>query len=196
MPENNCPTLSNVLASEECDENLAGLGSVVYVFLKEDLVAPLVATENQYSTPQFKAGKGLYRFDCKDDSQQIEGTSLGRRKGFRQTGTIVLEAVNKLMSKTARALNNLDIGIIFPDGEDAQILYDPNRKVVFDNDGIQSTTGASADDDRQVTLTATLGPTKYLNMYVTPPETGGWEGLRVDNSGNDNHENDGKDGES
>lgn len=177
----NCPTLSSILASQECDENLAGLGSTVYVFLKDDLETPLVLTENEYSTPQFKTGKGLYRFDCKDDSQQIEGTSLGRRKGFRQTGTIVLEAVNKLMSKTSRALNNLDIGIIFPDNDDAQILYDPKRKVVFDQDGIQSTTGASADDDRQVTLTATLGPTKYLNMYVKPPTDGGWESLRVDN---------------
>ena len=181
MPDTtNCPTLSPILAAEDCGENLAGLGSVIYVFLKEDLKVPLTATENEYSTPTFKEGKGLYRFDCKDDSQQIEGTSLGRRKGFRLTGTIVLEAVNKLMAKTARAMNNLDVGIIFPDGDDAQIMYDPNRKVVFDNDGIQSTTGAAADDDRQTTLTATLGPVKYLNLYVTPPTTGGWESLRVD----------------
>ena len=181
MPDTTkCPTLSPILASEECDENLAGLSSAVYVFLKDDLEAPLVETDGEYSTPAFKTGKGLYRFDCKDDSQQIEGTSLGRRKGFRLTGTIVMEAVSKLMAKTARAMNNLDIGIIFPDGDDAQIMYDPNRKVVFDNDGIQSTTGAAADDDRQTTLTATLGPVKYLNLYVTPPTSGGWESLRVD----------------
>ena len=183
MPDpvtNNCPVISDILASQECTENFAGLGSTVYIFLKEDLESPLVLTDNEYSTPVFKTGKGLYRFDCKDDSQQIEGHSLGRRNGFRLNGQIILEAVNKLTSKTARAMNNLDIGIIFPDGDDSQIMYDPQRKVVFDNDGIQTTTGANPDDDRQATLNATLAPVRYPNLYVTPPTTGGWESLRVE----------------
>jgi len=177
-----CPTLNDILASEECMENLAGLGSVVYVFLKEDLQSPLVLNDNEYSTPEFKSGKGLYKFDCKDESQQVEGSSLGRRKGFALTGTIVLEAVNKMISKTSRALNNLDIGIIFPDGDEAQIMYDPNRKITFDSDGIKSATGAAASDERTTTLSAKLQPVRYPNLYVTPP-TAGWDSLLAASAG-------------
>lgn len=172
-----CPTLSDILASNECLENFAGLGSVVYVGLKEDLAAPLTLTDNTYSTPTFKVGKGLYRFDCKDDSQKIEGSSLGRRKGFAITGTLVLEAVNKLISKTGRALNNLDLFLIFPDGEDAQIMYDPNKKCVADSDGIKTDTGAAASDDRTSTIVYKLQPVKFPNLYVTPPTEKGWDSL-------------------
>lgn len=172
-----CPTLADILASNECMENFAGLGSVVYVGLKEDLSAPLTLTDNVYSTPKFNSGKGLYRFDCKDDSQKIEGSSLGRRKGFALTGTLVLEAVNKLIAKTGRALNNLDIFLIFPDGDESQIMYDPNKKVVADSDGIKSDTGAAASDDRTTTIVMKLQPVKYPNLYVEQPADGGWDSL-------------------
>lgn len=50
MPEIVCPTLADILASDECMENLAGLGSVVYVGVKGDLSAPMTATDNNYAT--------------------------------------------------------------------------------------------------------------------------------------------------
>ena len=46
MPQVNCPTLMNYSAAEECLENLAGLGEVVYIGLRGDLTAPLTATDN------------------------------------------------------------------------------------------------------------------------------------------------------
>jgi len=161
-----CPTLDHITNDEQCLENFAGLGSVLYVGVKGDLSEKMTLTDNVYSEPKFKSAKGLYRIDCKDESNKITGGSLGRRKGFKLTGTFVLEAVNKVIAKTGRALNNLDLFFIVPDGEEYQIMYDPIRKIVFDADGIQSDTGAAAADDRTTTLTGTLQPVKYMNMYV------------------------------
>lgn len=164
-----CPTLEHILNSEQCTENFAGTGSVIYVGLKEDLETPMALPDgdNTYPTPTFKAGKGLYKIECKEEQNKIDGASLGRRKGFKLTGTFVLEAVNQVIAKTGRALNNLDLFFIVPDGDAYQIMYDPIRKVVFDSDGITTTTGAAASDDRITTLTATLQPVKYPNLFVT-----------------------------
>lgn len=161
-----CPTLSHVLSSEECFENLAGLGSVAYIFLKDDLAQKLTRTDNVYSGLKFKTGKGLYKVECKDESNKIEGESQGRRKGYKLTVTLVLESVNRIISKLARSLNNLDIGIIIPDDDEYQIMYDPNRKIVFDSGGIKTDTGAAAGDDRNTTLTASLQPVRYPNLYL------------------------------
>lgn len=169
-----CPTLQNILADDSCSENFAGLGAKVYVGEKKDLKAPLVLDDETatYNAPELKEGKFLYAFECKEDSQQIQGSSLGKRRGFQLTLNAVLEAVNQKSAQVCRALNNLDIFIIVQDGDEYQILYHPSRKVTFDADGIQSDTGAAAGDDRQVTLAATLNPVKFPNLYVTAPDGG------------------------
>ena len=62
-----CPQPVDFLNTEQCLENLAGLGNDIYVGLKSELEAPLTATDNQYSAPKFKTGKGLYKVQCSDD---------------------------------------------------------------------------------------------------------------------------------
>ena len=166
MAEVTCPTLEHILNADQCNENLAGLGEVVYVGVKADLAAPLTATDNVYSEPTFKAGKGLFKIECVDETQGITGGSLGYRKGFKQTLEFAIDAVNKIIAKTGRALNNLDLFFIVPDGEEFQIMYDPNRKCKADTDGIQSNTGKAAADERQTTCAFTLQPVKYSNFYV------------------------------
>lgn len=166
MAEVTCPTLEHILNADQCNENLAGLGEVVYVGVKADLAAPLTATDNVYSEPSFKAGKGLFKIECADETQGIIGGSLGYRKGFKQILEFAIDAVNKIIAKTGRALNNLDLFFIVPDGEEFQIMYDPNRKCKADADGIQSNTGKAAADERQTTCTFTLQPVKYSNYYV------------------------------
>lgn len=166
MPTVTCPTLEHILNADQCNENLAGLGEVVYVGVKADLAAPLVATENVYSEPAFKTGKGLFKIECADETQGITGGSLGYRKGFKQTLEFAIDAVNKIIAKTGRALNNLDLFFIVPDGDEYQIMYDPNRKCKADADGIQSNTGKAAADERQTTCTFTLSPVKYMNYFV------------------------------
>lgn len=173
----NCPTLSNYLAGDDCLENLAGMGEVAYIGLREDLEAPLSATDNTYTfdaATALKSGKKLVKVDLKEESQKIAGESQGKRKGFNIVGTMVFDAVNANTAKLARSLNNLDIFVVFPESDgDAQILYDPNKKIRIESGGLTSDTGAAAGDDRITTVNFTLGPVKYPNLYVNfVPGTG------------------------
>ncbi len=173
----NCPTFNDYLASNDCEENLAGLGEVVYIGFKGDLNAPMTATDDTYSTPVFKDGKGLVKIELKEESQKIDGESHASGKGFTQTGTMVIDKVNAEVSKICRALAaRRDWFAIFPDGDDAQILYAPDKKVRVESGGITTTTGAAADDDRIATVAFKLGPVLYPNYFVTVPE-GGWDAL-------------------
>lgn len=167
----------NILKSDECLENLAGISSDVYVGIKSDLSAPLTAEENVYSTPAFASGKGLYKIQGKNEAQKISFSSLGPRKGYDLGITIVIESLNKTFSKAGRALNNLDLFFIVKDGDESLIMYDPNRRCEADNGGIAGDTGDTADSDRQATCEFHLKPVKYPLLYVTEPQTGGWDGL-------------------
>lgn len=171
-----CPSLVDVLNDEQCLENKPGLGTDIYIGLKSELAAPLVATENMYSTPVFSSGKGLYKVQCKDDSQQIQGSSLGFRRGFELTCNFVVDSVNESAGKVARAINNRDIFIIALDGDQSQIMYDPQRKVKFESGGITTDTGTGPDSDRQSNYSAKLSPVTYPNLYVETPEEG-WDSL-------------------
>lgn len=178
-----CPQLMDVLNDDECLENRAGLGVNIYLGLKSELAAPLTATENVYSTPAFQTGKGLYKVECKDDTNQIQGSSLGYRKGFELTCNFGIDSVNPAAGKLARAINNRDIFIIVKDNDKSQIMYDPDRKVKFDSGGIKSDTGAKSDDDRSTTFEAKLSSVNYPNLYVTEPTKDGWDSLLASKAG-------------
>jgi hypothetical protein len=157
----------NYNAGDECTENLAGLGEVVYVGNKSDLETPLVATDDVYSMPKFREGKGLKKLDLRENSQKIASESQGKRKGYQQTATLVIDAVNRKTSMIARAFNNLgDLFLIFPDGDDNQIMYDPNKKLHADSGGITTDTGDTPDSERILTANLILGPVKYPNNFV------------------------------
>ena len=174
-----CPTLQDYLNSEKCLENIGGTSSVLYVGNKADLKSPMVLTDNEYSTPEFNTGKGLYRFDLKNDTQQVQGESAGQNKGFNLTYDGTIDAVNKTISKLSRAFNNLDLFLIVMDAGtgDSLILYDPNKRVTCDSGGIKADTGKSSSDDRATTLQFKLNGVKYDTLYVKEPETGGWDSL-------------------
>jgi hypothetical protein len=75
--------------------------------------------------------------------------------------------VNRKTSMIARAFNNLgDLFLIFPDGDDNQIMYDPNKKLHADSGGITTDTGDTPDSDRIMTANLILGPVKYPNNFV------------------------------
>lgn len=169
----------NILKSDECLENLAGISADVYVGIKSDLEAPMTAEENVYSTPIFASGKGLYKIQGKNDGQKVSFSSLGPRKGYDLGITIVIESLNKVFSKAARSLNNLDLFFIVKDNEESLIMYDPNRRCEADNGGIAGDTGDTADSDRQATCEFHLKPVKYPLLYVTEPAQGGWDSLMV-----------------
>lgn len=173
-----CPTMMDVTNANSCMENFAGMGSVAYFGLKSDLAAPLTRTENTYSTPTFKSGKGLYKFEAADEKQKIFGESAGYRKGFNLTATVVSEVVDATTSKFARAVNNNDVFVIIPDSDgNSQILYDKVRKVKADSGGINSDTGDSASSDRQMKMDLKLNGVVYPHLFVEEPAEGGWDSL-------------------
>lgn len=185
MPQT-CPNLINYSAGDDCLENLPGLGEVAYLGLRGDLTAPLTATENVYSGLAFKDGKGLVKVDLRENSQKIEGSSNGKRRGYNLTATLVFDAVNRKTSLLTRALNNLgDLFIIMPDGDDIQIMYDPNKKVRADQGGITTTTGDTPDSDRITTAALILGPVKYGNLFLDLPEGKTLDQLVVGDSSSD-----------
>ncbi|MDD3037903.1 hypothetical protein [Bacteroides sp.] len=161
-----CPTMGHFLEGEQCLENFPGTSPLIYFGVKSELSEPMILTDNVYSAPKFKPGKGLFKFECKDDSNSIEGSSLGKRAGYKLTVKAVLDAANKMTSKLGRPLNNLDLFAIIPDGDDFQIAYDKDRKLVFDADGIKAETGAGGTDARVTTITGTLSRVKYPMLYV------------------------------
>ena len=170
-----CPALANYLAGDDCLENIAGLGEVAYIGLRSELKKALTATDNTYSlsaTDFIDGAKRLVKVELKEESQKIAAESQGKRKGFNLTGTLVFDAVNAEVAKLARALNNLDIFVIMMDGDEAQIMYDPNKKIRIESGGLTSDTGAAAGDDRVTTANLVLGPVKYPNLFVTVPEGG------------------------
>lgn len=174
-----CPAIKDVLAANECLENFGGLGVNVYIFIKDDLASPLKAEKNIYpamTSESFKSGKGLYKFECKENSQGHSWGSLGRRKGFKQQLDYVLESVNAESAEVARGLNNLDLGYIVQDGEKSIIVYDEQHKFEYASDGIKGDTGKKADDDRMVELSGTLQPTAYGRYEIAAPD-GGWDSL-------------------
>ncbi len=180
-----CPQLHDQLAENDCLENFGGLGINVYAFVKSDLVKPLEPTGNKYetlSTSSFKSGKGLYKFECKDGEQGHSFESLGFQKGFKQTLDYVLESVNADSADLARSINNLKVGYIIEDGDVSIIVYDKQHDVKYDSGGIKGDTGKKPEDDRTVTLSGALQPTKW-GRYEIPAPADGWDSLLVSKAG-------------
>ena len=179
-----CPEPMDVLAANECLESFGGLGINVYFFNKADLATPLKPEKNIYpalTSESFKSGKGLYKFECKENSQGHSWESLGRRNGFKQQLDYVLESVDASSAEVARALNNLDGGYIVQDGEKNIIVYDDQHKFEYASGGIKGDTGKKADDDRMVELSGTLQPTAYGRYEIAAPEAG-WDSLLASKS--------------
>lgn len=181
-----CEPLLDVLASEQCAEDFAGIGSVVYMGLKKDLSQPLQPDGPNWSGLQFKAGKGLYRIDCKEEANSIVGSSGGMNGGYNQTLNFTVDFVNKDTAKLARVINNSqDAFYIVEDGDEIQIMYHPKNKVQIESGGVESNTGDAADSDRQMTVAVQLKKCKYPNTYLTLGSGQTLEGLRVTSSSSD-----------
>ncbi|MBR1377980.1 MAG: hypothetical protein IJ557_02495 [Bacteroidaceae bacterium] len=175
-----CEELLDVLASEQCAEDFAGIGSVIYMGLKADLQEPLTESGPTWTGLAFKTGKGLYRIDCKEEANNIEGTSGGMNGGFNQTLKFTVDFLNRDTARLARVINNRqDAFYLVEDGDEIQIMYHPKNKVQIDSGGITSTTGDAADSDRQTTYSVQLKRCKYPNNYLVLGENQTLEGLRV-----------------
>lgn len=179
----NCPTLKDFILGDDCSENFGGMATTVYVFKRKDLAASGLAlvsgkeaTYKLAATP-FESGGRLWKFECKRESQQVQGESQGFRKGFIITMTFVIEAVNEKASEIARALNTGDLGFFILDNNGTcQVLYDTNQRCEIESGGLTTDTGAAATDDRQMTVNVKLGPVAHPNYFLddTKATLDGW----------------------
>lgn len=170
----NCPTLFSISNANMCFENFAGLGTVGYFFLKDDIdKSNFVAEKNVYSFSEstLVEGKKLFRVELKENSQGITGESQKARQGFKLTANLVINTVDERVADFCRSLNNLDWGLILPDGENKyQLLYSPTYRPTLDAGAIKTETGQAASDDRQTTISVVQENVKYPNLFVTFPE--------------------------
>lgn len=169
----NCPTLKDFILADDCSENFGGMATTVYVFKRKDLAAGGLTLESnseatyKFSATPFVSGGRLWKFDCKRESQQVQGESQGYRKGFIITMNFVIEAVSEKASEIARALNTGDLGFIVLDNDGkCQILYDTNQRCEIESGGLTTDTGAAASDDRQMTVAVKLGPVAHPNYFL------------------------------
>ena len=146
----NCPTLKDFILADDCSENFGGMATTVYVFKRKDLAAGGLTLESnseatyKFSATPFVSGGRLWKFDCKRESQQVQGES-----------------------QIARALNTGDLGFIVLDNDGkCQILYDTNQRCEIESGGLTTDTGAAASDDRQMTVAVKLGPVAHPNYFL------------------------------
>lgn len=170
MSNINCPTLRHIKQEDMCEENFAGLGSIGYIFVKEDLKAKLASAPTKvYSVPDdpFKEGKGFYRIDLRPGSQSITGESQKKNGGFKQTAQLIIQVVNEETAELLRALNNLDWALVLPDGDKWQCMYLHNtQKITLDAGALKTETGAQASDDRITTIAPVLENCYFPNTYM------------------------------
>jgi hypothetical protein len=184
IDKNNCPTLGDSLRGSQCTENFAGLGSNVYVGRQSDLTGKLSLDLSGdypcvYEAPAFKAGKGLVKLECKNEGQKYEFESNGIGKGYKLTGTFVIDRINKEVSSILRGLNNFrDLFVIFYDNDKGWlVLYDPEYPVQAESGGISGGSGDTADSDREVTCAFVLNKSLYPFLYIKTPEDKTWDDL-------------------
>jgi len=165
-----CPVLGHLKQVDLCAEDFGGLGDKIYLFNPADLSAPptIDGTLPGYTALTFTAGKGCYEVDCDIDNNKIEFEALKERGGFKRTLTIGIDRADSATSILMRAVNNLNIGAIVPDGDKFQILYNPNRKL---KKTIKGDTGAKPEDKRNTTVTLESQQDLFPIMYVTGPIT-------------------------
>ena len=193
MATGNCPTLSSFLVGDQCEENFAGMGMVVYAFERnqvntallkksssDDSIYEVQKSNNAGIQTFLNANHYAVKFECKRESQQVQGESQGERKGFIITANFVIEAVDENTAKIARALNMKDLAYILVENgsKKPQILYDKVQRCQIESGGLTTDTGLAATDDRQMSVSIKLGPVSHPNFFLdTTNLTKGLDGL-------------------
>ncbi|MDR1980372.1 MAG: hypothetical protein LBQ39_01970 [Tannerellaceae bacterium] len=179
-------------AAESCGEVLNGIASVIYVGFKNDLTAlPKLKVPGDSATNfglgdysyieeepgfLFKTGKRFYKFEIATDSGQFTASSVETGKGFTQQLVFKIEKMTPELATMLRTINNRkDVFFVFPEGDQYQAFYDPDRNRGIASGGIAYDSGNTPDSDSGATLTATLmtrtPKTYYKGTVSTTPAT-------------------------
>lgn len=164
MPTSFACDLQNIGGSAtSCTESFSGISTYVLVAKASDLTAAPeydnTKAEFTESSFTFAEGKGFYRFNIKRESGRMTGTSNGKKKGFSNVITFLVEEDFDKMSYVSRTLNNAECIVMTPDGMGKYyVVYDPTVPPTVE---INFDSGAAYADDSGYTLTVTAPRTLY-----------------------------------
>ncbi|MCD8176737.1 MAG: hypothetical protein LUE98_04655 [Tannerellaceae bacterium] len=187
--------LQAITEADNCGEATRGIATIIYVGFKGDLKArPRLKTPSDgngsfglgdysyveetpgFTAANFKDGKSMVEWEIRTDSGQFTLSSNGQKAGFTQTLTFGFDQMTPEIASMLRVINNRkDIFFAIPEGDQFQLLYDPDRNVSIDSGGIAYDSGTTPDSDSGVTIAINLSTvsskTYYNGTVSTTPAT-------------------------
>ena len=153
-------------AAAGCEEQLSGLGNMVYVAYPEDLTATPEYSEDaatfDSSAFTFKASKGAWKIRCKKQSVQLTATGNEGPKGFNVQLVFVIDRDVESASQVIRILKNRGDAIFFVENPSSpgtyRVVYDP---VAGTEINANYDSGTTPDSDSGYTVTVTSNPNRY-----------------------------------
>ena len=153
-------------AAAGCEEQLSGLGNMVYVAYPEDLTATPEYSEDaatfDSSAFTFKPSKGAWKIRCKKQSVQLTATGNEGPKGFNVQLVFVIDRDVENASQVIRILKNRGDAIFFVENPSSpgtyRVVYDP---VAGTEINANYDSGTTADSDSGYTVTVTSNPNRY-----------------------------------
>ena len=168
-----CDFLPVGVGESACAENYAGTGTTAYLFKGADVDTSKLdvdETKNKYIGFALKEGAKIYPVKLKNQANKVVGASLGKNKGFSNTGTLVVERDLDVAAVCARTMNNTNFGILLlRPGIKAgcYILWNPTADPTFE---LSDDTGDTFNSDNQATWTVTSSPMPYSRMWISQDE--------------------------
>lgn len=165
--------LSHLTSEDDgCVEQMSGTGTMAYFINMADLAnLPQYDEENpsyfatdSFDTTAFKAGKGAYKVELRNDANNIQPASVAAKKGFNQVATLVTDIISPVASKFFRRANNLNhIAILIDTGTgEYYALCNPQKKGTLE---IAGDTGTASSDESGYTITYTQWNIYPLSYY-------------------------------
>ena len=153
-------------AAAGCEEQLSGLGNMVYVAYPEDLTATPEYSDDaatfDSSAFTFKASKGAWKIRCKKQSVQLTATGNEGPKGFNVQLVFVIDRDVENASQVIRILKNRGDAIFFVENPSSpgtyRVVYDP---VAGTEINANYDSGTTPDSDSGYTVTVTSNPNRY-----------------------------------
>jgi hypothetical protein len=155
----------NVLASQSCTENPAGVSNLLYAVPIEGLTIAPDDEANQYSITGSGQSIEGYRIDFKAQTGQVTSEDNGMGKGWSCTATGRVELAEDDMAWTSRVLHNSDKYLYFI--ATGKSVDGKKEFIVIGNENgeaewtVAADTGTTRSDDHGQTFTVTCGYQLY-----------------------------------
>lgn len=165
--------LSHLTSEDDgCVEQLSGTGTMAYFINMADLETepefdednPAYFVSTAFDTTAFKAGKGAYKVELRNDANNVQPASVAAKKGFNQVATLVTDIISPVASKFMRRANNINhIAILIATGSgEYYALCNPQKKGTME---ITGDTGTASSDESGYTITYTQWNKYPLTYY-------------------------------